>query len=124
GLRRWQSCLPDEPSPLFCATDRRSFAGPLLLVRQIYGVIGRRATPLPPLPRSPHPARMTARYKLLSLADAAVLLDVDEDCFDEAIVPGRVLAYLADTTNRMVVAIDGTKVVGQCAAVIHRHPDR
>lgn len=67
---------------------------------------------------------MAIRYKLLSLADASVLLNVDEDAFDEAINPGRALAYLADTTNLMVVAIDGGKVIGQCAAVIHRHPDQ
>jgi ribosomal protein S18 acetylase RimI-like enzyme len=67
---------------------------------------------------------MTVRYKLLSLADASVLLDVADDVFDEPLVPQRILAYLADTTNLMVVAIDGRTVVGQCAAVIHRHPDQ
>lgn len=67
---------------------------------------------------------MTVRYRLLSIADAAVLLDVAEDVFDEDIVPERVLAYLADATNLMIVAIDGATVVGQCAAVVHRHPDQ
>mgnify|MGYP002403789331 CR=1 FL=1 len=67
---------------------------------------------------------MTIRYRLLSLADAAVLLNVADDVFDEPIVPERALAYLADTTNLMMVAIDGDIVVGQCAAVIHRHADR
>ncbi len=67
---------------------------------------------------------MAIRYKLLSLADASVLLNVDEEAFDAPVDPGRVLAYLADTTNLMVVAIDGGTVIGQCAAVIHRHPDQ
>jgi aminoglycoside 6'-N-acetyltransferase I len=67
---------------------------------------------------------MAIRYKLLSLADASVLLDVADDVFDEPLVPQRILAYLADTTNLMVVAIDGNTVVGQCASVIHRHPDK
>lgn len=67
---------------------------------------------------------MTIRYLHLSPADAHALLDVAGDVFDEPIVPERVRAYLADDAHIMVVAIDGATVVGQCAAVIHRHPDQ
>lgn len=67
---------------------------------------------------------MTVRYLLLSPGDASVLLDVAEDVFDKEIVPERAAAYLADAANLMMVAVDGATVVGQCAAVIHRHPDR
>lgn len=67
---------------------------------------------------------MTVRYRLLAPSDAAILDDVADDVFDEPIVPARAEAYLADPTNLLMVAIDGTTVIGQCAACIHRHPDR
>jgi ribosomal protein S18 acetylase RimI-like enzyme len=39
-------------------------------------------------------------------------------------LPERAKAYLADPTNLLLVAIDRKMVIGQCAACIHRHPDR
>lgn len=48
---------------------------------------------------------------------------VAEDVFDEAIHPERLTAYLDDPGHVMLLALDGGVVVGQCAGVVHRHPD-
>ena len=57
--------------------------------------------------------------------DNADLLDnVAEDVFDTEIVPARLRAYLAEPVNLMILAVDGDLVVGQAAAVIHKHPDK
>lgn len=57
--------------------------------------------------------------------DAAALLDrVAEEVFDEPVRPDRLAAYLAEPSHIMLVAVSGGIVVGQCAAVVHRHPDK
>jgi ribosomal protein S18 acetylase RimI-like enzyme len=63
-------------------------------------------------------------YRLLGPGDEGVLDRVAEEVFDEPIHPDRARAYLAEPTTLMLVALDGDLVVGQCAAVIHRHPDK
>ncbi|UYN98727.1 MAG: GNAT family N-acetyltransferase [Devosia sp.] len=67
---------------------------------------------------------MTIVCKRLGPEDAAILGNVAEDVFDEPIHPQRVAAYLAEPGHLMVVALDGDLVVGQCAGVVHRHPDK
>src|SRR5687767_9735554 len=69
---------------------------------------------------------MTADVKIRRLGpgDAAVLDRVAPEVFDEPIRPDRLAAYLAEPTHMMVVAISGGEVVGQTAAVLHRHPDK
>src|ERR1700688_4928003 len=44
--------------------------------------------------------------------------------FDEPIERARLAAYLAATGHHMIVAVSGGEVVGQVAAVVHRHPDK
>jgi ribosomal protein S18 acetylase RimI-like enzyme len=57
--------------------------------------------------------------------DNAGLLDrVAEDVFDEPVRPDRLAAYLAEPGHIMLVAVSDGIVVGQCAAVVHRHPDK
>ena len=46
------------------------------------------------------------------------------DVFDEAIDPQRLAAYLQAPGHLMILAFEGELVVGQCAAVLHRHPDK
>ena len=46
------------------------------------------------------------------------------DVFDEPIDPARLRAYLHTPGHMMVLAFEGDLVVGQCAGVIHRHPDK
>ena len=67
---------------------------------------------------------MSIRYRLLGPGDARVLDRVAEEVFDEPVRPDRLHAYLADPATLMLVALDGDLVVGQCAAVLHRHPDK
>jgi aminoglycoside 6'-N-acetyltransferase I len=62
--------------------------------------------------------------KRLSPRDAHVLDRLAEDVFDEAIDPERLHRYLDEPGHMMIVAIDEGVVVAQCAAVVHRHPDK
>jgi aminoglycoside 6'-N-acetyltransferase I len=58
-------------------------------------------------------------------AGEAELFDrVADGVFDEPIEPARLAAYLVETGHHMIVAISGGEVVGQVAAVVHRHPDK
>lgn len=56
--------------------------------------------------------------------DAALLVGVAEDVFDEAIDPARLAAYLAARGHLMVVAVQDGQVVGQGRAIVHLHPDQ
>ena len=49
---------------------------------------------------------------------------IAEDVFDEPVRPDRLAAYLAEPGHIMLVAISSGIVVGQCAAIVHRHPDK
>ena len=44
--------------------------------------------------------------------------------FDEPVRPDRLAAYLADPGHIMLVAVSDGIVIGQCAAIVHRHPDK
>ncbi len=57
-------------------------------------------------------------------ADAALFDSLAPEVFDEPVVSARLAAYLADPDTMMVLAFEGDLVVGQCAGVIHRHPDK
>jgi aminoglycoside 6'-N-acetyltransferase I len=67
---------------------------------------------------------MTLKIVRLTAANAGLLDNVAEDVFDTDVVPSRLRAYLAEPVNVMIVAVDGALVVGQAAAVIHKHPDK
>ncbi len=56
-------------------------------------------------------------------ADAGLFARVAPDVFDGPIVPERLAACLASPEHLMVLALREGEVVGQVAAVIHRHPD-
>jgi ribosomal protein S18 acetylase RimI-like enzyme len=62
--------------------------------------------------------------KRLSTHDAALFQRVAPDVFDEPIDPDRLTAYLSSPGHIMVLALEDQLVVGQCAGVIHRHPDK
>jgi ribosomal protein S18 acetylase RimI-like enzyme len=72
-----------------------------------------------------HPCRSTD-FEILRLSpeNAAVLDRVADEVFDEPVRPERLAAYLAEPGHVMLVALVGKIVVGQCAAVVHRHPDK
>jgi ribosomal protein S18 acetylase RimI-like enzyme len=53
------------------------------------------------------------------------LLDrVAVDVFDEPILLERLFTYLENSANLLIVAVTDGVVIGQVAAVLHRHPDR
>lgn len=56
--------------------------------------------------------------------DAAILDAVADDVFDGPVDARRLAAYLAAPGHHMIVAIHDGIVVGQTAAVVHRHPDK
>ena len=72
-----------------------------------------------------HPSGSTD-FEILRLSpeNAAVLDRVADEVFDEPVRPERLAAYLAEPGHVMLVALAGKIVVGQCAAVVHRHPDK
>jgi aminoglycoside 6'-N-acetyltransferase I len=67
---------------------------------------------------------MEIGIRRLGPGDATVLDRVAEDVFDAPIDARRTAAYFAEPGHLMVLAIVEGEVVGQVAAVIHRHPDK
>ena len=67
---------------------------------------------------------MDAEIRRLRRGDNAVLGRVAEGVFDEPVDGARLAAYLVEPGHHMFVAIIDGVVVGQCAAVVHRHPDK
>ena len=67
---------------------------------------------------------MTIAIRQTSATDTDVFDGVAADVFDEPVNPARLKAYLAEPSHLMLVAITDGLVISQCAAVIHRHPDK
>ncbi len=67
---------------------------------------------------------MAITIRRMRAGDEAAFQSIGTDVFDEPIHTGRLVAYLREPGHIMVLAFDGGLVVGQCAGVIHRHPDK
>jgi ribosomal protein S18 acetylase RimI-like enzyme len=67
---------------------------------------------------------MPFTLKRMSAGDNASFTSIALDVFDEPIDARRLDDYLRTAGHMMVLAFDGDLVVGQCAGVIHRHPDK
>lgn len=67
---------------------------------------------------------VTIEIRRMQPGDELTFGKVAPDVFDEPIHPGRLEAYLLEPGHLMLLAVDDDTVVGQCAAVIHRHPDK
>jgi ribosomal protein S18 acetylase RimI-like enzyme len=67
---------------------------------------------------------MAITLKRLVPGDEALFDAIAPDVFDEPIHPERMRAYLREPGHLMLLALEGDLVVGQCAAVLHRHPDK
>ena len=67
---------------------------------------------------------MELEIRQVKPGDVALFDRVADAVFDERVDPGRLAAYLADPGNLMIVATLDGEVVGQTAAVVHRHPDK
>lgn len=67
---------------------------------------------------------MTIELKRIQPGDELEFTDIGPDVFDAPIHPERLDAYLLEPGHLMILAVEDGTVVGQCAAVIHRHPDK
>ena len=67
---------------------------------------------------------MSVELHRVTIDDVDLFDRVAEDVFDGPLVPERLRGYLAEPGHVMILAIEDGVVVGQCAAVIHRHPDK
>ena len=67
---------------------------------------------------------MPIELRHVTTGDEALFERVAEGVFDEPVDPARLAAYLAEPGHHMIVALKDGEVVAQCAAVIHRHPDK
>ncbi|MEO6012666.1 MAG: GNAT family N-acetyltransferase [Devosia sp.] len=67
---------------------------------------------------------MNFTVKRMSPGDEQIFVNIAPDVFDEPIHAGRMHDYLHAPGHIMVLALEGDLVVGQCAGVIHRHPDK
>jgi ribosomal protein S18 acetylase RimI-like enzyme len=56
--------------------------------------------------------------------DVALFAKIAEEVFDEVVDSQKIAAYLAEPGHHMIVAIHDGVIVGQTAAVVHRHPDK
>lgn len=62
--------------------------------------------------------------RLIGPGDEPLFDRVAADVFDEPVDAARLSAYLAEPGHHMMVALNAGEIVAQCAAVIHRHPDK
>ena len=67
---------------------------------------------------------MDVEIRQVGPGDAAIFDRVADGVFDEPINPDRLAAYLAEPGHYLVVAMHRDAVVGQVAAVVHKHPDK
>ena len=67
---------------------------------------------------------MPFTLKRMQPGDEPVFDNIAPDVFDEPIDAGRMHDYLRTPGHIMVLALEGDLVVGQCAGVIHKHPDK
>lgn len=67
---------------------------------------------------------MNVEIRRLHPGDDALVMRLADEVFDEPVRPERLAAYLASPGHFMIVAIVDEIVEAQCAAVIHRHPDK
>jgi ribosomal protein S18 acetylase RimI-like enzyme len=66
---------------------------------------------------------MAIEVRRVGPRDALLFERIADDVFDHAVSPAVLATYLATPGHHLVVALDGGEVVGQAAAMLHRHPD-
>lgn len=67
---------------------------------------------------------MAISLKRMQAGDEPAFGRLAPEVFDDAIDPLRLAAYLGTPGHLMILAFEGDLVVGQCAGVIHHHPDK
>lgn len=66
---------------------------------------------------------MTIEIRRLGPADVALFDRVADGVFDHAVDRANLARYLATPGHHLLAAVSDDEIVGQLAAVIHRHPD-
>lgn len=67
---------------------------------------------------------MHIELRFVRSGDEALFERIAPEVFDEPVDPARLAACLADPAHHMMIALQDGIVIGQCAAIIHRHPDK
>ena len=67
---------------------------------------------------------MQVEIRRVRPGDAALFDRVAPEVFDEPIDAARLAAYLREPNHHMLIAMRDGEVVGQCAGVVYRHPDK
>ena len=67
---------------------------------------------------------MTIELRRMQPGEEAAFARIAPDVFDEPVHAERLAAYLREPGHLLVLAFEDGVVVGQCAGVIHRHPDK
>ena len=67
---------------------------------------------------------MSVETRYVTPSDSALFEKIAPEVFDEPVRPDRLAAYLAEPGHHLMVAIADGQIVAQCAAVVHRHPDK
>ncbi|WP_246677643.1 GNAT family N-acetyltransferase [Mesorhizobium sp. B2-3-12] len=67
---------------------------------------------------------MTVEIRRLYPGDDDLVMRVADDVFEEPVRADHLASYLAQSGHFMIVGLAGGVIVGQCATVIHRHPDK
>jgi ribosomal protein S18 acetylase RimI-like enzyme len=66
---------------------------------------------------------MTVEIRRVGAGDEGLFERIADDVFDHAVERDVLAEYLATPGHHFVVALAGGEVVGQVAAVVHRHAD-
>ena len=66
---------------------------------------------------------MTIEIRRLGAADVALFENVADGVFDHAIDHARLVAYLSTPGHHFIGAFTDGVMIGQLAAMVHRHPD-
>jgi len=66
---------------------------------------------------------MTVEIRYLGPGDEALFQRIAPDVFDNAVERATLTHYLATPGHHLLVAVANGEIVGQVAAVVHRHPD-
>lgn len=66
----------------------------------------------------------TITVRRIGAGETHAFKTIAPDVFDAPVDPVLLAAYLSEPNHFMVLAFEDGTVVGQCAAVLHRHPDK
>ena len=63
-------------------------------------------------------------YKSADITDLPAMIEAGDELFDYPIKENRAMEFLADKRHHLILAFDGTKLVGMASAFDYVHPDK